>query len=93
MIDVQLFHFLKRLTRGRHLWLRNNGSTMISQLVDSVVVNFIFLYKNTVVFSGDFGDLVGIILGVYLVKVAIAAADTPLCYLAVWIARKTLRST
>ena len=36
--DVQLFHFWKRLTRGRHLWLRNNGSTLVSQFVDSFAV-------------------------------------------------------
>src|SRR5690606_25291183 len=30
--DVYVFHFWKRLTRGKHLWLRNNGSTMISQV-------------------------------------------------------------
>lgn len=37
-VDVQLFHFWKKLTKGRHLWLRNNGSTLISQLVDTVAV-------------------------------------------------------
>jgi len=37
-VDVQLFHFWKTLTRGRHLWLRNNGSTLVSQLVDTVAV-------------------------------------------------------
>lgn len=37
-VDVYLFHFWKWLTKGRHLWLRNNGSTMISQLVDTVAV-------------------------------------------------------
>jgi len=83
MIDVQMFHFWKRLTDGKHLWLRNNGSTMISQLVDSAVVNVIFLYKNPTVFSGSVRDLVGIIFSVYVVKVLIAAADTPLCYLGV----------
>lgn len=36
--DVYLFHFWKRLTGGRHLWLRNNGSTLVSQLVDTVAV-------------------------------------------------------
>ena len=40
-IDVQLFHFWKRLTGGRHLWLRNNGSTLISQAVDTVAVTWI----------------------------------------------------
>jgi len=83
MIDVQLFHFWKRLTRGRHLWLRNNGSTIVSQFVDTFVVNTIFLYKNPTVFTGSFGDLMGIILSVYVFKVVIAAADTPLCYLGV----------
>ena len=38
LCDVQLFHFWKRLTNGRHLWLRNNGSTLVSQLVDSFAV-------------------------------------------------------
>ncbi len=38
LVDVQLFHFWKWLTRGRHLWLRNNGSTLVSQLVDTTAV-------------------------------------------------------
>lgn len=38
LVDVQLFHFWKTWTRGRHLWLRNNGSTLVSQLVDTVSV-------------------------------------------------------
>ncbi|NEP60086.1 MAG: queuosine precursor transporter, partial [Symploca sp. SIO2G7] len=37
-IDVQLFHFWKELTQGKYLWLRNNGSTLISQLVDTSAV-------------------------------------------------------
>lgn len=37
-VDVQLFHFWKKLTNGRHLWLRNNGSTLVSQLVDTIAV-------------------------------------------------------
>ncbi|MCS5638598.1 MAG: queuosine precursor transporter [Myxococcota bacterium] len=36
--DVYLFHFWKRLTRGKHLWLRNNGSTLVSQIVDTTSV-------------------------------------------------------
>jgi len=84
LIDVKLFHFWKRLTGGKHLWLRNNGSTMISQFIDTLTVNTIFLYKNPTVFTGDFADLMHIILGVYVIKVVIAALDTPLCYLGVW---------
>jgi uncharacterized integral membrane protein (TIGR00697 family) len=88
MIDVQMFHFWKRVTRGRHLWLRNNGSTMVSQLVDSIVVNVVFLWNNPAVFTGTAADLSGIIVSVYVVKVALAAADTPLCYAAVWALRR-----
>ena len=42
--DVWVFHFWKRVTKGRHLWVRNNGSTMISQLVDTTAVILITHY-------------------------------------------------
>ena len=42
LIDVRLYHFWWRVTGGKHLWLRN-GSTWISQLVDTIIVNSIFL--------------------------------------------------
>ena len=89
MIDVRLFHFWKRLTRGKHLWLRNNGSTVVSQLVDSLTVNFIFLYNNPKVFTGDFWDVLEISLSVYFLKVIIAIVDTPFCYLGVRTMEKT----
>lgn len=38
LVDVHVFHFWKRRTGGKHLWLRNNGSTLVSQLVDTVAV-------------------------------------------------------
>ncbi|MFQ5708935.1 MAG: queuosine precursor transporter [bacterium] len=85
LIDVKLFHFWKHVTRGKHLWLRNNGSTMISQFVDTFTVNTIFLYKNPKVFTGDFSHLMHIIVGVYVIKVIIAALDTPFCYLGVYL--------
>ncbi len=44
LVDVHVFHFWKRLTNGRHLWLRNNGSTLVSQLVDTVAVILITHY-------------------------------------------------
>ena len=91
IIDVRLFHFWKRLTNGRHLWLRNNGSTMISQFVDSMTVNFIFLYDNPAVFDGTVADIWGIVIAVYLVKVAIAALDTPIFYLLVGGLRRYLQ--
>lgn len=43
-VDVQVFHFWKWLTKGKHLWLRNNGSTLVSQLVDTTAVILITHY-------------------------------------------------
>lgn len=76
--DVWAFHWWKRRTEGRHLWLRNNLSTIVSQLIDSIL--FI-----TIAFWGIFSpSAIGImILSQYAVKVVIALLDTPLCYLLV----------
>ncbi|SES40111.1 hypothetical protein SAMN05518684_1239 [Salipaludibacillus aurantiacus] len=78
LFDVHLFHKLKQLTNGRHLWLRNNGSTLSSQLLDSVI--FI-----TIAFAGTMpvGALLTMIVTQYFVKLVIAIGDTPLIYLTV----------
>lgn len=74
--DVQLFHFWKRLTKGKHLWLRNNFSTLISQLVDSsmvVSVTFGAMYLRGDLTSQQLLVLVG---SNYLFKMTIALLDT-----------------
>lgn len=73
--DVWAFHFWKRKTKGKHLWFRNNASTIVSQLIDSVI--FIFI-----AFSGTFTleVIFGLILGQWLLKVLIAVLDTPFMY-------------
>ena len=43
LLDNRMFHFWKARTKGKHLWLRNNASTMVSQAADTVIVNSIFL--------------------------------------------------
>lgn len=90
MADVRLFHMFRRLTGSRHLWLRNNGSTLISQLIDTVTVSTLFLYGNDAVFTGGIGDLASIIVSTYTIKLLIALCDTPFCYLGVWAARRYL---
>ena len=70
--DIFLFSWLRRLTGGRFLWLRNNGSTMLSQLLDSAV--FV-----TIAFAGVF-PILPMIFGQWAVKLAIAALDTPIVY-------------
>ncbi|MGJ3243381.1 MAG: queuosine precursor transporter [Opitutales bacterium] len=80
--DVWAFHFWKRMTRGRHLWLRNNLSTMSSQLIDSVIFNFIAFWLFAEEKMGP-GAFVGMTTGYWLFKVGIAILDTPLVYLLV----------
>jgi uncharacterized integral membrane protein (TIGR00697 family) len=74
--DIWAFHFLGRITHQKHLWLRNNLSTMISQLLDSVFFIGIAFYG-----SMPIGPL---IFGQWVVKMAIAMLDTPIVYLVVW---------
>ena len=75
--DIWAFHFWKKKTKGKHLWLRNNASTITSQLIDSVI--FI-----TIAFYGIF-PILPLIIGQWVVKVTIALLDTPFMYIVVWI--------
>jgi len=78
-IDVILFHFWKNLTKGKWLWLRNNGSTIISQFFDSTIfctIAFYGILPNNILFN--------IIVGQYIMKWCIALLDTPFCYFGVW---------
>ena len=85
-VDVHLFHFWKRLTKGKHLWLRNNLSTTFSQLVDTTAILSILYFANNL---GDqvnsLGVLFSLIVSSYLFKFFFALFDTPLFYLGVWL--------
>jgi uncharacterized integral membrane protein (TIGR00697 family) len=78
--DVRLFHFWKKLTHGRHLWLRNNASTMTSQIVDTTAVILItHYYAGVLPVNPDepiFGQLMTFIVSGYVFKLVIAALDT-----------------
>jgi len=82
-VDVYLFHWLKQKTAGKHLWLRNNGSTVISQLVDSATV--ISVTFGAAVLAGDMaiGVVLGLMMSNYFFKLVSALVDTPIIYLAV----------
>ena len=60
------------------MWIRNNGSTGISRFVDTIIVNGIFLRWGL---DLAWGEIVDIIIAVYLFKLVLAALDTPLIYL------------
>jgi uncharacterized integral membrane protein (TIGR00697 family) len=83
-LDVQIFHFWKRKTKGKHLWFRNNASTFSSQLVDTFTV-LLLLCTFEVIEWELFGLL---LLNGYMFKVMIAILDTPVIYLVVWGIRK-----
>lgn len=72
--DVLIFHKLKEKTKGKHRWLRNNLSTMASQMIDTVI--FI-----TIAFIGTVPSILTMILSQYFVKVIYALIDTPFFYL------------
>ena len=91
-IDVRLFHFWKNLTNGRALWLRNNGSTLISQLVDTSAVVLISHYGAHVLPIRSEEDvvpqLITFIGSGYLFKLIAALADTlPFIWLTGWLRR------
>ena len=72
--DVFIFHKLKEKTNGKHKWLRNNLSTMGSQLIDTAI--FI-----TIAFIGTVPNIWVMIASQYLVKFIYALLDTPFFYL------------
>lgn len=76
-IDIRIFHFWKKLTNGKHLWLRNNGSTILSQLVDTSAV-LLLLCSFGVIDWDKFGIL---LINGFLFKMLVALVDTPLFYL------------
>tara|TARA_B110000196_G_scaffold218828_1_gene188035 strand:+ start:1024 stop:1683 length:660 start_codon:yes stop_codon:yes gene_type:complete len=83
-VDVKLFHFWKTLTKGKHLWLRNNLSTVVSQLADTTaIMTILYLANNLGASIQSVGDLVGLIFASYMFKVLVALFDTPLFYLGV----------
>jgi uncharacterized integral membrane protein (TIGR00697 family) len=85
-IDIRLFHFWKRLTRGKHLWLRNNASTITSQLVDTFVVLALLASFSAAGITWD--KVPALFVDGLLFKWAFAALDTPVFYLAVGYLRR-----
>ena len=76
LLDIALFVLFKRWARGRYIWLRATGSTVVSQLVDTVVVQFIN-------FGGVLAarDIWSLVQNSYVLKLILAIALTPLIYL------------
>ena len=83
-IDIQIYHFWKRLTKGKHLWLRNNFSTWFSQFIDTFSILFLLCTFEILPWS----SFKGLLISGFLFKVLVAALDTPFLYLGVYLFRK-----
>ena len=79
-IDVRIFHFWKKLTNGKHLWLRNNGSTIASQLIDTTLVI-------SILFVGvwDTDQILSAIIDGWIFKMLMALLDTPIIYVVIYL--------
>lgn len=73
--DVWAFHYIRQLTKGKYLWLRNNVSTWVSQIIDSFIIVIIAFYGTV-----PLNILIEMIFATTLIKIVIAALDTPVVY-------------
>lgn len=84
IVDIQLYAAIKRWTGPKFLWLRNNGSTCISQIVDTVMIDLIFLWWGL---GMTMAEVAPIMVFSYLYKASFSIACTPLFYFLVFIVR------
>ena len=84
LMDVRIFHFFKKLTNDKHLWLRNNVSTLISQFFDTIIVWGIIAYWGL---NLSLPVTMNLIMICYAYKLVIALCDTPFVYLGVAVIR------
>lgn len=83
-IDIKIYHYWKNLTKGKHLWLRNNCSTWLSQFVDTFSIVFLLCYFELLPWT----NFKGLLISGFLFKVIVAFLDTPFLYFFVHLFRK-----
>lgn len=87
LIDIRVFHFWKRITKGKMLWVRNNFSTLTSQFVDTFTVVLLLCLGGEIEWS-LFWLLV---VNGFIFKALVAVCDTPLFYLSTYLIRKRFK--
>jgi len=90
-VDVIVFAFFKQVTRDKHLWIRNNVSTIISQLIDTTIFMFIAFYHINDKYTAGF--IISLIIPYWIFKIVFALLDTPFCYLGVWWFKRDLKDS
>ncbi|NRR90914.1 queuosine precursor transporter [Winogradskyella undariae] len=83
-VDIQIYHFWKRITKGKHLWIRNNFSTWLSQFIDTFTIVSLLCSFGII----DWANFKGLLISGFIFKVIVAILDTPFLYLGVYLFRK-----
>lgn len=86
-VDIAIYHFWKRLTKGKYMWLRNNFSTFLSQFIDTFIVVGLLCIFNVLPWHSFYG----LVVSGFLFKVLVAFLDTPLLYLFVYLFRRRFK--
>ncbi len=84
-VDVRVFQYRKKLTNGKHLWLRNNCSTIASQLIDTTLVI-------SILFVGvwDTNQILSAIIDGWIFKMLMALLDTPIIYAIIYFLKRKI---
>jgi uncharacterized integral membrane protein (TIGR00697 family) len=87
IVSIMIFLFLKNITHGRHLWLRNNVSTIIAQFLDTLITVLCLAYMG---FIPEW-SIYSLIISAMIFKTCIALLDTPFCYIINFYIKKKLK--
>jgi len=91
LVDIQIFHFWKRKTKGKYLWLRNNFSTICSQLIDTFLILFLLMTFSPEKGLENWSDIWVLFINGFLFKILIALIDTPIIYICVFYLRNKFK--
>lgn len=83
IVDIQLYAMIKKWTGPQFLWLRNNGSACVSQIVDTVIIDLVYLHWGL---GMGMKEVMPIMIVSYAYKVIFSIASTPLFYVSVFLA-------
>jgi uncharacterized integral membrane protein (TIGR00697 family) len=88
LFDIHIFSSIKKFTRDQHLWLRNNVSSFISQLIDTLLIVGVLTIFQVIPYEKYFA----VVYSSYLFKLMAAILDTPFCYLAHYSVKRYLEN-
>lgn len=86
-IDIRIYHFWKNVTKGKHLWIRNNFSTITSQFIDTVTVILLLCVFEVLPWE----SFTGLVISSFIFKLIVALLDTPFMYAFTFLFRKRFK--